>query len=61
MFCVGRPIKYKLVHGSGITLDWCNKHVVPGIWRFYSDNNNSKMICNVLAVGASSVVCLLRS
>jgi hypothetical protein len=48
--CVGGPIKYKLVDGSGITPAWCNEHVVPGIRRFYGNNNNANMICNVLAL-----------
>ena len=48
--CVGGPIKYKLVHGSNITPDWCNEHVVPGIRSFYGNNSNSNMLCNVLAL-----------
>jgi hypothetical protein len=45
--CVGGPIKYKLVPGSGITNDWCNKYVVPGICEYFGNLNP---ICNVLAL-----------
>ena len=37
--CVGGPVKYKLVDGSGITKGWCEEHVVPGIVRFFGPHN----------------------
>jgi hypothetical protein len=48
--CVGGPIKYKLVDGCGITPAWCIEHVVPGICRYYGNNANAHLICNVLAL-----------
>lgn len=45
--CVGGPIKYKLLDGSGVTTDWCNEHVVPGIREYYGNDNT---ISDVLAL-----------
>jgi hypothetical protein len=45
--CVGGPIRYKLVDGSGITDAWCKQYVCPGICKFYSKD---KDLCNVLAL-----------
>jgi hypothetical protein len=45
--CVGGPIRYKLVEGSGISIDWYLENVVPSIRAYYSSDNT---ICHVLAL-----------
>jgi hypothetical protein len=45
--CVGGPIKYKLVDGSGITSAWYDEYVVPGIKQYFGESNT---ISDVLAL-----------
>lgn len=39
--CIGGPVKYELVEGSGLTKEWLEEKVVPGISDFFhlEDNN----------------------
>ena len=45
--CVGGPVRYKLVDGSGVTKAWLRNIVVPGIASFFDENDT---IADVLAL-----------
>jgi hypothetical protein len=45
--CIGGPIKYKLLDGSGVTNAWYDQYVVPGIKEHFG---NSNTISDVLAL-----------
>jgi hypothetical protein len=45
--CVGGPIKYKLVEGSGVCSAWYDQYVVPGIKEYFGVDNT---ISDVLAL-----------
>ena len=47
VLCVGGPIKYVLVEGSGITSAWYDQYVIPGIKEYFG---NSNTISDVLAL-----------
>ena len=40
VLCIGGPIKYQLVPGSGITDQWLMEHVVPGIHQYFGDHSS---------------------
>jgi hypothetical protein len=40
--CVGGPVKYELVDGCGLSNDWLREKVVPGISRYYGDDDDNK-------------------
>jgi hypothetical protein len=44
--CIGGPIRYKLVEGTGITSNWLHNVVVPGICNKYNYNS----VCDVLVL-----------
>ena len=49
--CVGGPIKYVLLEGSDVSLEWIRENVVPGITKFYGNaEENDDSIAEVLGV-----------
>ena len=39
VLCIGGPIKYQLVPGSGITDQWLMEHVVPSIHQYFGEHS----------------------
>jgi hypothetical protein len=39
--CVGGPVKYDLVDGSGLSYSWIAEKVVPGVSAFYGNDDNN--------------------